>query len=76
MYGIFRTLHDMFRGLLHMYPRSHCHLHCVMYSRSMQSLCCLRNDKQQLVPKNPKFAKKAKICQKSLILAKKNYGKF
>jgi hypothetical protein len=41
-----------------LYVPSHCHLLCVMYSRSMYSLCSLRNDKQQLVPKNPKFSKK------------------
>jgi hypothetical protein len=31
----------------------------------MYSLCSLQNDKQQLVPKNPKFSKKAKKIQKN-----------
>jgi hypothetical protein len=50
-------------GRLHMYH--HYFVSCTL------DLCSLRNDKQQLVPKNPEFSKKAKKFQKKQNLPKK-----
>jgi hypothetical protein len=76
MYGIFRTLHDMFRSWLHMYP------HTVIYFVSCTLDLCspyvaseMTNSnlfqKIQNFPKNPKISKKAQICQKSPNFPKK-----
>jgi hypothetical protein len=71
MYGVFRTLHDMFRRVhVYMYP------HTIIYFVSCTLDLCspyvaseMTNSK--LVPKNQKNSKKSKKIQKSLNFPKK-----
>jgi hypothetical protein len=72
MYGVFRTLHDMFRRVHNMYP------HTIIYFVSCTLDLCspyvvseMTNSK--FVPKNPKFSKKSKKFQKNLNFPKKSH---